>query len=598
MSSWPLDLPTYLDIALIAVFGALVLLRGVVLTHLFQRQLFGAAQLPKTLGSITSNVAHVFCATDLNASMPVYFTNAGVHFYSPAWGAAEPRAAGQIPIADAVRASAAFPGGIPPKRMNIRNFRVKRTPIQQLHQWQQLVFRDVRQPPSVLYLADGGVWNNLGTDWFDRSTRQAVKGVLDWHPEAEQMLIVDASAPTAARSRLRWFWVPYYSELRVLLKVWLVSYSSTVNGRIQELLTRGIHANAPGSEIFIARMIDPVPGAVKLGGVAWRGNPQHWSGRWNLLSSCWSLCARWCVPRKQWVVRTGDRLNAWTSSVPTTFFSIPPEVAVQLLVHGYMSTSKAMTGSEDEAVVRFPGIDRFATILGLETVRPSWSSATILGSSSQLKPVSRVQELQLQLAGGVLEVLKEARNTTETVSGAAERQLAASRALRDVLDKERAKLGPLEGPFLTYPNPELRKAKAALDKGDLAGAVALFAEIFAKFAPSDESIACNDVASYAHALAASHDNRAVEVIHIAEHRLLATGREITAATRAALGWWSLANAYAHLDMPENVVRSAREGLACDSRVHRWYEHQKNDEHFRRIRNHAALIAFEQELMQQ
>ena len=80
MSSWPLDLPTYLDIALIAVFGALVLLRGVVLTHLFQRQLFGAAQLPKTLGSITSNVAHVFCATDLNASMPVYFTNAGVHF--------------------------------------------------------------------------------------------------------------------------------------------------------------------------------------------------------------------------------------------------------------------------------------------------------------------------------------------------------------------------------------------------------------------------------------------------------------------------------------------------------------------------------------
>ena len=44
--------------------------------------------------------------------------------------------------------------------------------------------------------------------------------------------------------------------------------------------------------------------------------------------------------------------------------------------------------------------------------------------------------------------------------------------------------------------------------------------------------------------------------------------------------------------------SAREGLrSAISRVHRWYEHQKNDEHLRRIRNHAALIAFEQELMQ-
>ena len=233
-SSWPLSLPTWLAVVVVILFGILLLMRGVLVTRVLQHQLFGSSSHP-TLGSIESSVAHVFCATDLNASMPVFLTNAGRHFYSPAWGQAEAERAARIAVADAVRASAAFPGGIPPKRMDVADFGVSPTRIEKLQQWLQLAFRDAeKNRPTVLYLADGGVWNNLGTDWFEPSTRSGMLSDADWlSREENQLLVVDASAPSVVKPHLKWFRFPFIAEVCSLFRVLLVSYTSTVESRVQ-----------------------------------------------------------------------------------------------------------------------------------------------------------------------------------------------------------------------------------------------------------------------------------------------------------------------------------------------------------------------------
>jgi predicted acylesterase/phospholipase RssA len=564
-----LGVPAWLDLVLITLFGVFVLLRGALLAHLFQRQLFGLSGLPNTLGSIASHstVAHVFCATDLNASMPVYFTSVGKHFYSPAWGHATSEKAAQITLADAVRASAAAPGGIPPKRLNVHDFGLSLTPLRQLQRWQELVFSGIRRQPSALYLVDGGVWNNLGTDWFQPSTELLLLSGVDWHPKARQQLVVDATAPTAIKLRLWFFWLPYIAEVLSLFRVSLVLYTSTVIARIEEAVAPPTNLDVEPTgkkKPFVVRMIDPVSQARKLGHLVWIGEPDHWSGRWSLPLALKRLLKAQ-TPTRRLVVRGFARLHEYTSSVPTTLFPVPPEVAVQLLIHGYVSTAHAITQSRGGALENFPGVERFTKLLGLEAHQIP-GNATFLGSISALQKVLEVTKRLVKDIGEEAE--RQSSIIDEHVLPAIDKQ---REQIKQLLEQDH-RLDQL----LKEGNYPLKTAKPVVlvVMHQYGEAVEHFGKIFARIDMHDKSVDVRAVVFYAYALARTGDNRARDVTGIAAERLTTISSESVARKpdAIALDWWHIAKAYAVLEDAESAVRCLRESFAQgpkDLDLRRW-----------------------------
>jgi predicted acylesterase/phospholipase RssA len=600
---WPFSLAIWFDVVLVALFGILLLLRGLLLAYLFQRQLFGTSDHP-TLRSIKSKVAHIFCATDLNASMPVYFTNAGRHFYSPAWGRAEPERAGQTRVADAVRASAAFPGGIPPMRLDVHDFDVSPTPLEKLQQWQQLAFGNVgKKPPSVLYLADGGIWNNLGTDWFEPSTRLRVSTAADWHPQAEQLLVVDASAPTAVKPLLTGFWFPFVAEALSLFRVWLVLYASTVDARVENLRSRASEPDAERSmrqkRPFLVRLIDPVWGGVSLGQLVWLGDPDHWSGRWSLSAALKRLRHR-SPPTRRWVVRNFAWLNKWTAWVPTTLFAVPPEVAVQLLIHGWFSTAQTMAGSSGGAPsVEFPGVERFTKLLGLDAHRLPFIHATVLGPISALKEsqLLRLIEKCLQDRADFTSWLAE--KIGEEVGPATDAQYREDQELLRHLEEEEREADQAFPVRLSNLWAEIAGAEIKVIKREYAAAREIFDRIFSRIEMSDKFIDPLALANYGYALARTGDTRASTVVHQVEEKIR-TQAPSPLPKRTALAWFTTAGIYALLGDAESAVRALRESARSSKDTRSWLGSERDSEmdRFSRIRNDPAFVAIEREILEQ
>jgi len=609
--SWPFSLPLWLDVVLIALFvtlfGVLLLLRGTLLAYLLQWKLFSSPNLPTTLGDISSTVTHVFCATDLNACMPVYLTNFGMHFYSPAWGRAKAEKAAQIRVADAVRASAAFPGGIPPKQIDARGLQASLTPLQELRWWQQLVFREGREgreEPSMLYLADGGIWNNLGTDWFHPSTGLVLFGVAEWKTDVEQLLVVDASAPTAAQPQLKWFWLPYVAEILALLRVWLASYASTVNARVQDLESRANTVPPERPRPFVVRLIHPDLDLKRLGKLAWLGAPDHWSGRWSAsLAIKHLLRAR--IPAKRCVVRNFVRLNDWSARVPTTLFSIPAEVAVQLLVHGYVSTAKTMAEPSKDAVAEpsegkmkalaeFPGVGRFTKLLGLEAHPVPNMNVTFIGRNSDLK-----KYYDQMIAVNLNDILDEQIWTTHILACAGEVTKRQLEETNDVLAGAENHSRDLslyleEDAFVREP---IRNAHCAIIDKDYASAVSFFSEAFSHVEISDESINAYDASQYAYALAQTTDTcAATEIATVAEKKAKAEALSSTDRKNVAAALWSTAAAYGLLGDAEGAVRCLRESLALWPGFRSRLSSPRESEDFQIIQNHSAFVAFKRQLV--
>jgi hypothetical protein len=143
---------------------SLLMAAGLVLDWLLDHRYFRhGAELPgywgrARLASLSGrNVDHVFCMTDLVLGLPVYASSFG----SMMWRRLKAEInddgyfesqfqtfdASKLSIAELTRASAAFPG-IPPRRLKIPP-----DPRNEL----------VSDLPRVAFLADGGLWNNLGT---------------------------------------------------------------------------------------------------------------------------------------------------------------------------------------------------------------------------------------------------------------------------------------------------------------------------------------------------------------------------------------------------------------------------------------------------
>jgi predicted acylesterase/phospholipase RssA len=265
-------------------------------------------QLAQLAGSPTT---HVIVGTDLVSGAPVYFAPEFVACPMFGWGTP-----GRLTTARAVYASAAFPVAFPVLRMRRKRFR----------------FRDGGSPPPyprVMKLTDGGVYNNLGTDWLDELVRQRDEiwafGNLGLElAPVSQRIVVNAGAASRGFRRV----VPFLSVPRTMS----VLYDNTVRPRLEsmrDLATRGLHGpiviDISESPYNIARRLaelDPSPGSNGDGGDV-------------------RACRDRAVALEQELGRRGEaywiEFARQTSSTKTKLTRAGLESGARIMLHGYLS---------------------------------------------------------------------------------------------------------------------------------------------------------------------------------------------------------------------------------------------------------------------
>jgi predicted acylesterase/phospholipase RssA len=213
--------------------------RSRVAAHAFARTLLGK----KTIEDLHGGVSHVLCAADIQTSENVYFSDRFVHSWRTGWLPPD-----RVQLARAVQASACLPGA----------FNVVRI--------------------GDFLLTDGGVYDNMATEWPLRLDRRLTEGSPprpSIHP-VDEVVVVNASAGRGVvrRRTARW---PLVGEISSLMAVKDVLYDQTTATRRRLLDLRYRIARSPvpvpipdgalcGSTIQIDRSPFDLPRAFEAGG--------------------------------------------------------------------------------------------------------------------------------------------------------------------------------------------------------------------------------------------------------------------------------------------------------------------------------------------
>lgn len=290
---------------------------------------------------------HVFCAVDINHGSPVFISthNSGqIYCDSHGWGSAK-----HIHLTEAIRSSAAFPGAFSPRRL-----------LTKACNFQGSSVRHPSFPTSnSLYLVDGGVWNNLGTDWWDLSTNSAdfivghFNPLSQYHYSAEirarhstrvvqpnLVLIMNAAMREHFHFPTRNLFIPVISEIAALYREMLSLYENSVAPRIKSLETLERAALKDDTPFEISREprvdihsrnrkpIIPV--------ICTLFNDYDWQQLYPEIRDSWLNEAREAFAKfwngGWWQPKVRD-------DIPTTFDRLTKEVVVDLLVSGYLGAA-------------------------------------------------------------------------------------------------------------------------------------------------------------------------------------------------------------------------------------------------------------------
>jgi predicted acylesterase/phospholipase RssA len=259
----------------------------------------------------TTNVAHVICATELLSGQPMFFSKDWV--YSEAFGWGEPNIAADR----AVYASAAFPGAFTPLRLPTARLKMGGG-------------ESIRDRPPALLLADGGVFNNLGTDWFRiarelRDTHLRQDHRFQPPPHIDYSIVVNASAPPKVTRLSR---VPVLHMVLVFGRTMTVLYENTVRPRIKEL------DQEPGTRTIV---IDISMSPIELAERARDGSGSDHEIRRRAKGLIKELEELHGLSGHYW-----DDLVDDTSLLKTTLRSVGTERAARLMRHGYLSAMVAL----------------------------------------------------------------------------------------------------------------------------------------------------------------------------------------------------------------------------------------------------------------
>jgi hypothetical protein len=247
-------------VSLVVAFG-LLLTSGLVVQRLLDRRYFRPAGATGKLGALADRtVEHTFCSTDLVLGQPVYFSSWGG---GSAWrrtarsggiSAGLRYGADSLSLAEVVRASSAFPG-IPPLRLRVD---AKLGPVRRPRRDADGAGR--RRPPGTLFLADGGLWNNLGShvlreDGMVRGAEGAGREMV--------LLCVNSSAASAASAPATYS-IPVVAQFAALFRTLRVLTVNTVQPRVDAVAEAMARRNAAGTR---PGPLDPLDIVVDLASV-------------------------------------------------------------------------------------------------------------------------------------------------------------------------------------------------------------------------------------------------------------------------------------------------------------------------------------------
>jgi hypothetical protein len=170
-----------------------------------------------------------------------------------------------------------------------------------------------------LFLGDGGVWNNLGTNWEEQAA-WIRRDLVDWPDlfphEVEFHVVVDASRPAKRPHSWRTKQWPLALDQVVL------SIDRSLQAAFRSTLDAGRRLLQDANGFIPKRIL-----YVSLEEV-----PHDKQFRSALLHG---------APRAQW--QAVSQYNAGLKTVLPTMFGLPAEAALHLLAHGYAQTAAQLT---------------------------------------------------------------------------------------------------------------------------------------------------------------------------------------------------------------------------------------------------------------
>ncbi len=194
-------------VAATGLVGWLAQRRSAVVAMAFDKTVFHGARL----ADMHRAVSHVLCATDLQTGQHVYFSSEFVYAWRTGWGTP-----GDLRASRAAQASAALPGAFSVVPIRLSRFGLPEDRIVA-----------ERNPPKQFKLLDGGVYDNMASEWLlhmgEPLTDGSPPGSLRPVTEA---IVVNASAGDDVTNR-PWVTVPLVGELASLLAVKDVMYRQT-----------------------------------------------------------------------------------------------------------------------------------------------------------------------------------------------------------------------------------------------------------------------------------------------------------------------------------------------------------------------------------
>lgn len=251
---------------------------------------------------------HVFVAVDLGALAPVYFSQGFVVGFGLDDESDLAAGPGQVLLATAIRASAAFPG----------------LPLVDLPIDELLPLWDAPDT-ARLVLADGGLWSNLAISWATqgrRLLRQLEPPIDDQELDVDFHLVVDASAEVQRLDPGRFDSLTGWG--RGIFRSTRAMLQSTVEAQRRDLdWQSGWTAGRPISHVLLRR------------------SPAEVSASSALLESLGGSKASWLEASKR------------CTSVPTTLSALSSEDAICLVALGYGLTAAHLTDGWSVPFARF-----------------------------------------------------------------------------------------------------------------------------------------------------------------------------------------------------------------------------------------------------
>jgi predicted acylesterase/phospholipase RssA len=318
----------------IALVGWLARKRGWIAAKSFDRALFRKAELNR----LNPNTDHVICACDLQTAESVYFSGRFVYSYRLGWG--EPA---DLPLSRAVQASACLPGAFAPVVLPIDRHRFSRAGASDT-------------PVSRMLLTDGGVYDNMGTEWPLNLRTRAREGAAPEPPPhlIDEVVVVNGSAAAGVNPR-RSATTPVLGELTSLLAVKDVLYDQTTAVR-RRLLDVRYRATRAG-------VTDP---NVRLGGGTVQIDRSPFEVPRSFASGSDDIARR---ARTALDLLTPGEEAAWAAEaeanrrVKTALSKIPADRAARLMRHSYVLTMVNMHVLRDYPLLPIPTVADFERLV-------------------------------------------------------------------------------------------------------------------------------------------------------------------------------------------------------------------------------------------